>query len=146
LQEGQNEEAAVKLREALRLDPENAAVHYNYGVALLETNDLEKAITELQDALALNADQPDAYYYLGRAWWVKGQPATAAENLEKALKLNPQDARAHNARAVALAAMQQFPEAAKEFQIALGIDSANQLFRENLACLERRLQGCTLKP
>jgi mannonate dehydratase len=31
-------------------------------------------------------------------------------------------------------------------QSALAIDSANQLFRENLACLERRLQGCALKP
>jgi protein O-GlcNAc transferase len=146
LQQGRFGDAVAKLQEALLLDPESAAVHYNYGVALLETNQVEKAITELKAALSLNADQPDAYYYLGRASWAKGQPNSAAENLAQALKLNPGDARAHNARAVALAAMQQFPEAAKELQSALGIDSGNQLFRQNLACLERRLQGCTLKP
>ena len=97
-------------------------------------------------ALSLNADQADAYYYLGRAWLATGNPAAAAKNLEQGLRLNGQDARARNVHAVALAAMQQFSEAAKELQSALDLDPKNALFRENLACVERRLAGCALQP
>jgi Flp pilus assembly protein TadD len=146
LQENRFEEAATTLREAIRLDPDSADVHYNHGLALLGLSQLDQSIKELQTSLALNTDQPDAYYYLGRAWLAKGQPAEAAKNLAESLKRNPRDARAHNVRAVALAAMQQLSEAQKEFQFALDLDPQNSLFRENLGCLQRQFTGCEMKP
>jgi Flp pilus assembly protein TadD len=146
LQGGQLEEAVSKLREAVRLDPENAVARYNYGVALIETNKLEPAIAELEAALRLKPDQADAYYYLGRAWLARGRPAEAVQHLQTALGLNPRDARAYNVQAVALAAMRRMQEAIEQIRRALEIEPGNALFRENLGCLDRRLEGCTLTP
>ena len=42
--------------------------------------------------------------------------------------------------------MRQYSEAAQELELALKLEPENQLFRENLGCLERRLSGCELKP
>jgi len=53
LREGRFEEAAAKLKEALRLDPNNATAHYNCGVAFLEINHLDLAVAELKTALRL---------------------------------------------------------------------------------------------
>ena len=145
LQEGKFEEASAKLQQALRLDPQSAAVHYNYGVALFEMNQFEQAITELRSSLSLNADQADAYYYLGRASLAMGQPAAAAKDLEQGLRLNGRDARAHNVRAIALAELHEYPEASKELQAAVEEEPGNGTFRDNLDCLERRLAGCTLR-
>jgi Flp pilus assembly protein TadD len=83
---------------------------------------------------------------LGRAWLIQGQAAEAAKALADGLRLKPGDARAHNVRAVALAAMRQYSDAAQELQLALALEPENQIFRENLGCLERRLYGCELKP
>jgi superkiller protein 3 len=146
LEENKFEEASTKLREALRLDPQSAPAHYNYGVALFELNQAEQAITELKSSLSLNPDEADAYYYLGRAALALRQPAEAAKDLQQALSLNARDARAHNVRAVALAELQQIPEATDELRAAVELEPGNAAFRDNLRCLEQRLAGCTLKP
>jgi Flp pilus assembly protein TadD len=54
----------------------------------------------------------------------------------------PNDAYVRNTLAVALARTNQFREAAAEMRAACRLRSVDKLFAENLACIERRLQGC----
>ena len=152
LQEGQVEEAKVKLREAIRVDPQNIKAHYNLGLALLRGNQLNQAIVEFRTTLRRKPDHANAYYYLGRGLLAKNQVAAAVEALEEAVRLMPEAARAHNGLAVALATISgskrpnsKLERAISELRTALRLEPANPLFQENLACLQRG-GGCALTP
>jgi Tfp pilus assembly protein PilF len=47
------DEASAECREALRLRPDFAEVHTNFGLALLDQGKLDQAIAECREALRL---------------------------------------------------------------------------------------------
>ncbi|HEY2470536.1 MAG TPA: tetratricopeptide repeat protein [Terracidiphilus sp.] len=57
-------EAAIHYRNAIRLDPSQAAPHRNLGFNLLTAKQYGPAESELREASRLNADDPFAHYYL----------------------------------------------------------------------------------
>jgi hypothetical protein len=57
-----------------------------------------------------------------------------------------EDARAHNALAVALAQVRHFQQALAALEVARRLEPNNTLFNSNLTCVERHLQGCVLTP
>src|SRR5947199_1049575 len=65
-------EAAAKLGESTRLNPNDAAAQYNYGLALLIQNRLEEAIDRFRTAVRLNPEDASVYYSLGRALLAQG--------------------------------------------------------------------------
>lgn len=60
-------EALSRLTHALRLDPDNPAVHNNLGVALCGMGRHAEGIAEMQRALALDAEFADACCNVARA-------------------------------------------------------------------------------
>lgn len=99
---GRPVEAAKRLDEALRLDPDNAAAHVNLGNLRDDRGDLDAAESEYRRALQLQADNPAALYDLGVLLLENGRSEEALALLRRYAELRPDDAEA--ARRVAEAA------------------------------------------
>jgi len=87
--------AEGRCREALELNPNNAAVHSALGVALARQGKIDEAVTHFTEAIRLNPGDIDAHYSLGQAMTHLGQPKKAVEHFSDVLRLKPDHAQAH---------------------------------------------------
>ena len=74
--------AVAAAREAIRLQPDDAAAHYNLGVALDGQGKLDEAVAEYREAIRLQPDFAEAHFNLGialatRGSWTRPSPNTA---------------------------------------------------------------------
>jgi len=83
------EEAVLKYKAALRLDPNLAIAHKNLGNALYAQGKLEEAIACYHQALRLNPNYADAHNNLGIALKAQGKLEEAIAELEQAIRLDP---------------------------------------------------------
>ncbi len=74
IKSGEFAAAEARLREAVRLSPDDSLTHYNYGLALLLGEKHDDAIAQFRITLHLQPDDPDTLYYLGRAYLKKHEP------------------------------------------------------------------------
>ena len=81
-------EAVAPLRAAARLSPEDAALHYDLGVALQESGQIPDAITAYRRALALAADLR-THHNLASALQASGDMAAALREYARAFALDP---------------------------------------------------------
>jgi Flp pilus assembly protein TadD len=81
-------EAGREFREAILLDPTNAAAHAGLAAVWEASNHLDGARTEADAALQLG-QSAEAYLVLARLDWRANRRASAAEQLTKALALEP---------------------------------------------------------
>lgn len=93
LEKGVAGEAEKQFREAVLLDPQNAAAHAGLARALESEQDNAEARTEARAALRLKPS-PEAYLVLARLDLVDNNSASAEQNLEHALALDPENAAA----------------------------------------------------
>ena len=91
IKQGDHEEGAAHLREALKLKPDMVEPRYNLGVELLvranrlrDKNLHSEAIEQLRRAVELNDNHCGAHYYL--ALGLLNRPAEAAEHLRKVVE------------------------------------------------------------
>ena len=80
------------------LNPKNAKVYYNQGIAWYNKGDYDRAISDFNKAIELNSKHPDAYNNRGIAWYDKGDHGLAISDFSKAIELNPRYADAYGAR------------------------------------------------
>ncbi len=80
----------------LTVDPENADIYSERGVAFFHSGDLKKALADLSRSRDLEPENP--YRYSSRAYIrdAMGDLEGAIADYEHAIKLDPQDAVAHN--------------------------------------------------
>jgi tetratricopeptide (TPR) repeat protein len=88
---GNVEEAVRNLREALRLDPENADLHRELGITFLLAKEWKRARVEMLEAVRHMPDDADAYNGLGYALEKLGDLQAAIEAYRIATKLEPAD-------------------------------------------------------
>jgi len=88
-------EAMPYIAETLRLRPNLAEAHVNYGAALSAQGNFDAAAAEYRRALALDPGSPDAQEGLGAVLTQKGQFTEAFANLDAAEKSRPGDADIH---------------------------------------------------
>jgi tetratricopeptide (TPR) repeat protein len=86
------------------------------GIAQLQSGQPAEAVGNLRLALAKNPNDPDLLYYLGRAG-----TSLSAQSLDRLLSAFPDSARGHQAVGQNLFVMKMFPEAVKEYQMALAL-------------------------
>jgi tetratricopeptide (TPR) repeat protein len=81
-------EAAAAYRELLRRYPNEAGVHYAYGLYLMET-DLARALAEFQKEVQSNPEHWPALFEIGSLQVRQGSPEAALESLRRAMKVVP---------------------------------------------------------
>jgi tetratricopeptide (TPR) repeat protein len=89
LRAGRPAEAIVPLRDAALLQPSNATIQHDLGLACLEVGRLADAIAALQRAVASNPRYGDAYFRLGIAFEKLGNIGGAIAAYDRATKLLP---------------------------------------------------------
>jgi tetratricopeptide (TPR) repeat protein len=89
LRAGRPDEAIAPLRDAAMLDPSNANIQHDLGLACLEVGRVPDAIAALQQAIASNPRYADAHFRLGIALEKLGNIGGAITAYNAATKLLP---------------------------------------------------------
>ena len=66
------DEAVAAFRTAIRLQPDDAAAHYNLGNALRGQGKVDEAVAECRTAIRLRPDDAEAHSNLGVALGPRG--------------------------------------------------------------------------
>ena len=114
-------EAIDALKEAIRLEPNEAEYHYKLALARNETGQTDKTAPSLVKAVQLNPRHSRAWYNLGLARNQAGQPEAAIAALLKAENVEQNDPSIPYARATILLRLRRIPEAIEAAQRALKI-------------------------
>jgi tetratricopeptide (TPR) repeat protein len=110
------------LKEAIRLDPDEAEYHYKLALAWNETGRTDNTVSSLVKAVQLNPRHSRAWYNLGLARNQAGQPEAAIAALLKAENVEQNDPSIPYARATILRdPLRRIPEAIEAAQRALQI-------------------------
>jgi len=88
-EDSRDEEAEYWFREALRLQPGNAAIWFNLGYFYDKRQRPADAAEALREAVRLNPRLDPAWYGLGLALAAQGHHADAAQAFERAAGLQP---------------------------------------------------------
>ena len=89
--QGREGEGEKTLRQALDLDPHNAAAHHALGLSLIRQKRLPEAMTALAEAARLGGDNPRYGYVYAVALNGAGQGREAIQTLETVLAKHPND-------------------------------------------------------
>jgi tetratricopeptide (TPR) repeat protein len=89
LRAGRPADAIAPLRDAALLQPSNAAIQHDLGLACLEVGYIPDAVAALQRAVANNPLYTDAYFRLGIALEKLGDLSGAIAAYDRATKLQP---------------------------------------------------------
>ncbi len=119
LEVGRLDEALAHARFAASLKPDDAAIRFNYGVALAKGGDAPAAAREWQEALRLRPGLGVALDKLGGVALAGGQAAAAAGYFARAVSADATDIEAWSGWGQALTMQNHLPEAEARFQAAL---------------------------
>lgn len=89
LRAGRPADAIAPLREAALLQPSNANIHHDLGLACLEVDRVEDAAAALQQAISANPNYADAHFRLGIALEKLGKTREAIAAYHYATELLP---------------------------------------------------------
>jgi tetratricopeptide (TPR) repeat protein len=148
---GKPEEAIAEFREAVRLEPDRAAIRFTLGTLLFEHGQIEEAVAAYREAIRLDPSLSMAHTNLGLALAQRGKPQDAIAEYREAIRLQPGDAEAHCNLGRSLQQRGEFPEALAELRRGHEIGSKRPGWRyptaewvrdcERMAALDARLQA-----
>ena len=84
---GRSDEAMAEFRELLRINPDNATAHYNYGIHLKNRGKLKEAIYEYGEAIRLNPGNAEAHCNLAQCLQSHGDYAESLAMYRKGHEL-----------------------------------------------------------
>src|SRR4029453_6767097 len=135
-QKGGEWRAVDKFREAIALDPNNAAIHTELAdlyLAMKENDSARKAVAE---ALRLNPNYPQAHHRNAVLLRLAGDYERSISEARAALSLNPDDdttVYSHVTIARSLVKLRKFTEADEEFRKAVSVFDENVKQKPNEA-------------
>ncbi|WP_141699829.1 tetratricopeptide repeat protein, partial [Nostoc sp. KVJ20] len=135
------EEAAVKYKAALRLDPNSIIAHNKLGIALYDQGKLEQAIAAFQRALQIDPNYANAHNNLGNVLHAQGKLEQAIAAFQRALQIDPNDAIAYSNLGISLYDQGKLEQAIAAFQRALQIDPNYAIAHYNLGNALQQGQG-----
>jgi tetratricopeptide (TPR) repeat protein len=142
---GDEAQAIVNLREALKINPHLPGAHFELGELLYNssTEQLQaQAAPELQAALADNPNDEKAHLLMGEAAAKRGDTKGAFSEETRALELQPDDVDALVDLGKVLMTMNEDAKAEEMFERAVKADPSNTVAHYRLSMLYRR-QGKT---
>ncbi len=116
---GNREASLEELREALRLDPENAEAYVRLGFMLGEQGSVDEAVRHYTHALEITPNHILAHNNLGYELAQRGDAAAAEEHYRAALAVNPDFVLARNNLGNLLLGQGRSEEAIQEFLRAI---------------------------
>lgn len=116
---GDHEGALGYLARARDLEPENASVHFLFGIVCVELNLGSEAYESLRKAVALAPEHPLVNYAMGAVSMHRREPSESIPYFEKYLRLNPSDPRGRFALGVARFHSGQLDAAAADLREAV---------------------------
>lgn len=108
------------LAHARDLEPENAAVHFFFGMVCVEENLAQEAYVSLKKALSLSPDNPYYNYAFGAVALQRDDPREAIPAFQKYCELKPQDPRGRFSLAVTYFFSRDYDRAKKELASVVG--------------------------
>src|ERR1044071_5725854 len=118
---GHTAEAAKAYQQALALNRNLAAVHYNLGCLHLEQNNIPAALAELTSYTGLQPNLPDGWIRLGTAPLRAHPPDPAEKSFRQSLKLNPRSPEAWNGLGLVQVQRRRYQDAYQQFNAALRV-------------------------
>ena len=115
----QGKESLPAFQQAATLQPNDAEVHHNIGIALKNLDRIDEAVASYRRALAIRPDYAEAHCNLGNILRDRGQIKEAMSSYRQALQANPRHAQTHYFLANVLMALNQPEEAIRSFQHAI---------------------------
>ena len=112
--DGDHEGALGYLAHARDMEPQNATVHFMFGVVCVELNLVREADESLKKAIALVPDNPMVNYMMGAVSMHRHEPSQSLPYFEKYVALVPGDPRGRFALGVARFNSNEFDEAARD--------------------------------
>jgi len=89
-------DAAIKaIKEAVRIEPDDAVTQFFIGAAYLKAGEPGNAIQSFQQAIRINPDFAEAHCKLGSAYAVLERKQEALEAFQEAIRVNPDYTDAH---------------------------------------------------
>jgi len=116
------EEATLKYKAALSLDPNSVYAHTALGFVLAKLGRLEEAIASYQTALRLDPNYAIAHNNLGSVLEDQGKLEQAIASYQTALRLDPSNTSVHNNLGSALYNQGKLEQAIASYQTALRLD------------------------
>lgn len=120
-QSQQYPEAAQAYAQALKLQPNNGELWFNYAIVLTQLNQLQDAEQAYRKAITLNPQFFEAHGNLGTLLQKQGRLDEAIASYQQGLRIQPQDARGHFNLGTALRDQGQLQEAASSYQRAIAL-------------------------
>src|ERR1700680_3777011 len=116
------EEALAAYEQAIRLDPDDAAIYYNKSAALMDLKRYEEAVIALEQAIRLDPNDTYAYTNKGVALIELKRYEEALLALEQAIRLDPHNAVAYTDKGAALHELGRYEEALIALDQAIRLD------------------------
>ena len=135
--QGKRDEAIAEYREAVRLKPEYAEAHNNFGVTLRAQGKQDEATAEYRLAIRLKPDNAEAHNNLGVSLNDQGKLDEAIAEYREAIRLKPEYATAHNNLGTTLRAQGKLDEATAEYREAIRLKPEYATAHNNLGAALR---------
>ncbi len=138
-QKRRDADAEMEYRAAVRLDSQNADLHYGLSRALERQGRTDEALAEAREALRLNPGNDLGHYSLGVALGNKGDWDGAIREEREALRLNPNNEMVHYGLGVALYEKGDLDSAIAEYREAFCLNPNYDAAHYNLGvALEKK--------
>lgn len=120
------ERAIADFDEAIRLNPNRAALYRDRALARRENGDLALAIADYDEAIAHDPKLAAPYHQRGLALAATGDLDRAILSYNTAIRLDPRDAEARLDRGLAFLAHGQADDARADFEAALALPAGKE--------------------
>ena len=114
--------AESRLRDALQLSPNNAAILTNLSLALLRQNKCIEARACAEKAISIGADNIEALLVLADCYIHAANFTEAIVAYDKIISLDPAIAEAHNNRGIVLENLGRFSDALLSYDRAIALE------------------------
>jgi predicted O-linked N-acetylglucosamine transferase (SPINDLY family) len=131
-QQMQGKDALPTFQKTAQLLPDDAEAHYNLGVVLKSSGQLDVAAASYRRAVALQPDYAEAHSNLGNTLKDLGRLDEAVASYRRALKIKPDSADAHNNLGTALKDLGRLDEAVASYRKAVALQPDFALAYYNL--------------
>lgn len=131
-QKGDTDEAIKSFAEALRIRPDNDAIHVELARVLAKKKKFDEALRHYAAALQINPNSASAHHNLGLLLAEQGRSEEAINHYLEALRIDPESADVHNSLGAVYLSKNKIGEAIHHYREALLRDPGNAEVTYNL--------------